>query len=1136
MLGRVRVAVLGPVEVLRDGTAVELGTRKQRALVAALALHRGRPVAVDTIVDLLWGDRPPPGVTGTLQAYVAGLRRALEPDRPARTPASVLVTVEPGYALRVEEDDSLVLDRVVTGAQRTLAALRPGWRARSSGSATPDAGTLTRTAEELGATLRLWRGTPYAELEDSAAARAERARLEELRLIALEELAVTRLALGQHAAVAADLGALTAEHPLRERLWALRAVAFTRAGRQAEALEVLRRVREVLDEELGLEPGQELRDLYSAVLRQDPGLAWTPPPEAVTGTSDETRPRAAPDARAVGEEQPPRARPEPFRPPEVGWPMVGRGRELDALTGLLDAAAGGRTAFAALTGEPGIGKSRLCREVAVAALDRGATVLLGRSSQDGSAPPLWPWTTVLRGLGEELPVGVGEEDEGSRFRSWEAIVRMLLDAARDRLLLVVLEDLHWADETSLRVLRLLAESDRPARLLVVATWRATPAPAGALADAAEALARRHALRLELGGLTDEDGRAIAAAVAGSSPSATEAAALRERTDGNPFFLVEYARLARDHRRDLGALLTEQEPPAAVTDVLARRLQRLPEPTLAVLRAAAVAGRRFTTADAAAAAGTDEDGLLDRLDPALAAGLVREQEVDRFAFAHALVLDTIRSSVPASRAARTHARLAARLDGVPGREIEAAHHWAAAGPSYRDRAWPAAVTAARSASRLHAHEQAAGLLQQALSAMDGDPAASPRDRYDVLLDLVEAHRWAGDWTSLLARAEEAIEVAESLGDVELMARAATTTIQGGLWQSAQPGSVNTAVVDALRRAHDRLPEGDSALRCRVLVSLANELYSLAPIEERTALVDEAVAMAERIGDEELQLYVHAYSFVPIWTPETGWRRVQLAEETVRRARALGNEAALVVGLSCLAGVQCELGLVDGMRANLAEARELAERLRLPYALIVLDTVELPWLAMAGRFAEAEERLRELSDLHDRTGVAATLDAVRGAQGVLAMWGGGPEAIAVVARSLEDSPLPTAAVNAGLLLRAGREDEARALLPAIPAELAQPPWWFSVIVWCLAAEAGLGLGEPELCRTAYRLLEPHAGQVCSAGSGNATGPVDAWLAMAALGIGDRDGARRHADAATRLLEEWQVPLAAQWWRDQRERLSV
>ena len=250
-----RVGILGAAEAESNGAAVDLGTRKQRALLAALAMHRGRPVPPDTIVDLLWGETPPAAVTATLQGYVARLRRALEPDRPPRAPSEVLATQQSGYALLLPDDalDAATFEATVNAAHQHLGA-----------GVTPDGPAmegLESLFEDLTSALGLWRGLPYTELEDAPAALAERARLEELRAVALEDRAVAALGLGRHAMVAGELEVLTSTYPLRERLWGLRALALTRSGRQADALEVLRQVRELLAEELGLEPGAELRAL-----------------------------------------------------------------------------------------------------------------------------------------------------------------------------------------------------------------------------------------------------------------------------------------------------------------------------------------------------------------------------------------------------------------------------------------------------------------------------------------------------------------------------------------------------------------------------------------------------------------------------------------------------------------------------------------------------------------------------------------------------------------------------------------------------------------------------------------------------------------------------------------------------------
>ncbi len=1119
---------------------MELGTHKQRALLAALALSRGRAVSVDMIIDLLWGDHPPRSVSGTLQAYVAGLRRSLEPDRPARAPASVLVTEGGGYALRLPEEalDVVGFERAVTSVHQavepiaTLGATNPFSRRE-----------LLDLARRLDGALACWRGAPFADLGDAPSAQAERARLEELRLVAVESRMVIALALGQHALAAAELEHLTRAHPLRERLWALRAVALVRAGRQAEALEVLREVREVLDAELGLDPGPELRELQSAILRQDPVLDWIAPAQSGQ-VGDGAEPQssmppavsaAVPAASPSHSGEPPASRTAAI-PAQgsaaVAWPLVGRDTQLRALTDRLAAADEDTPQFAVILGEPGIGKSRLAAEVIGVARARGARVLTGRCSQDGGAPPLWPWAAVLRGLDQDLPTVLGDE-EGAQFRTWEGIVSAVGDTASDELVVVALDDLQWADTSTLRVLRLLAETVHRGRLLVLVTWRARPEPTGSLAEVAEALARRHALRVELEGLGTEAAAELVERVAHERPTSAEADSLRDRTEGNPFFLVEFARLAAE-RGDLTSLLAEEQLPAAVHDVLVRRLARLPEPTVELLRVAAVIGRDFDLVTLAGSAGHPEEQVLDGLDVAMASGLVREDGIDHFVFAHALVRDTITAGLSASRRARLHARVAQALSMSPTRETERARHWLAAGPSHAHQAWRAAVSAAAVTRRLYAYESSEELLCAALTTMDLDPRATPRDRYDVLMQLVDAYRWMGRWTQLVATVEECIGVAGELGDVEAVALAAMAPTQGALWQSGPHGQVHAVVVDALRRSLASLPPEDSAMRCRAMLSLANELYYGATFEERRALVDEGVAMARRLADEALLLDAYQIAFAALWCHRTAEERLGYVREAIGLARALDNESALVVSLTLKAVVEGELGRVEEMWSTAAQARELAERLRLPYAFIVLDSLELPWAAMAGRFDDCERYLARIRQLQSQMEIPQGDDAAAGALITLMLWQGRSAEVGPLLAAIDGGSLPILSCRVVFHCRGGELDQARRLVAERPVDLSGDDW-FAMLNWCCAAEAALWLGDAELGSAAYERIAPYAGRSCSAGSGNAMGPTDAYLAQAAAAVGEGDLAARHADRALELMTEWRIPLVAQWFRGQRDRFG-
>ncbi len=1117
------VSVLGATEVWRGDDRVDLGTPKRRALLAALALSGGRPVSVDGLVDLIWGDQPPDGVAGTLQVYVSGLRRALEPDRPPRAPATVLVTVTPGYALHLPEGalDASRFERAVTDAHRRLAGSRQPWAVPGL-----DGEQVGAALAELDAALALWRGVPYVELGEAPSVVAERARLEELRSVALEDRAVLALVAGDHATVAAEAEVLTAQHPLRERLWAIRAVALARSGRQADALDVLRQVREVLDTELGLEPSQELRELQTLVLRQDDALAWSPPAGGVA-------PPRPPVAAVATAPEVVAAAPAVELPPLPPWPLAGRQEVLDRLLACYDAVEGGEARIASITGEPGIGKSRLVTEVAHRARDRGATVLLGRCSQDDGAPPLWPWQQVLRGLDADLPV-TDSDDEGAQFRTFEALLDRVLGAARATPTLLVMDDLHWADEPTLRVLRLLASREvGGARLLVLLTWRTHPEPTGALADLVEALARAgHGPRLTLGGLSAVDAAAVVEAVAEVAPSAPEADELAGRTDGNPFFLVEYARLARE-RGGLAALVAEADPPAAVSDVLVRRLDRLPQPTRTVLSWAAVVGREFDLPVLAEVSSVPEDDVLDRLDPALDAGLLREEGIGRYAFGHALVRDTVYAGWSATRRARAHARAAAVLDEYDDRGTEAARHWLAAGPTSAARAWRAASEAAAEVVRTrHAYGTATDLLSAALGLVDQDPAATPRDRYDLLMQRIETHRWQGDWISLLEDAQAAVTEAGRLGDVLLLADAASSTTQGAMWQTPAYGSENPGIIAALRQALEELPSSEQHRRCRVMLGLAAEAYFVSPIAEREALVDEALAVARSSGDDALLLHACLIGCLAIWRPATVRRRLELVQEAEGLATSLGDERSRVVAGAFQTIGHGELGEPGPMRACAEATRAEAERLHLPYPHMVVDALLIPWEAQAGRLDRAAELVRSV---REKTAQLRVLQAELGVVGAivsLQIWNGQEAESAAVTALLEDEYLPTTAATVALLDRAGRPAEARAFADDHAIHLDQENW-FSLLNWSFAAEVALVLGDTALAAAAYDLLAPFVGYSAGCGSGPALGPVDAFLALAARAVGDIALATRHADDAARLCEEWEVPLPARWLRGRRER---
>jgi DNA-binding SARP family transcriptional activator/streptogramin lyase len=254
----VEFLILGPLEVLNDGNAVQLGSRMQRAVLAVLLLRANEVTSTDRLIEDLWPDHAPPTALKTLRAYVSRLRRALDDDG-----SHQLRTVGSGYRLEVTPD---ALDR-----DRFEHLVADARQARDRGEA----------SELLTSALSLWRGPMLADLAYEPFAQAEITRLEELRLLAIEERIEADIELGRHAGVVGELRSLLGEHPFRERLWAALMLALYRSGRQAEALEVYREARGTLVEELGLEPGPALRAIEASILRQDSSLQLAAAPRDV---------------------------------------------------------------------------------------------------------------------------------------------------------------------------------------------------------------------------------------------------------------------------------------------------------------------------------------------------------------------------------------------------------------------------------------------------------------------------------------------------------------------------------------------------------------------------------------------------------------------------------------------------------------------------------------------------------------------------------------------------------------------------------------------------------------------------------------------------------------------------------------
>jgi hypothetical protein len=343
-----------------------------------------------------------------------------------------------------------------------------------------------------------------------------------------------------------------------------------------------------------------------------------------------------------------------------------------------------------------------------------------------------------------------------------------------------------------------------------------------------------------------------------------------------------------------------------------------------------------------------------------------------------------------------------------------------------------------------------------------------------------------------------------------------------------------MVETLRRTLQALPPQDDALRCRVMLSLAVELYYREDAaRERSALVDEGLAVARRTGDPALRLWACVAACLALFMAVDAEHRVALATEALAAAGEAGDEPGRAIALTTRAIAEQESGLIDAMEADVAAARALCERLRLAFPLVVLGWLEVPWRALRGEVPAALELWRRTVDLQARTSMPQADVSPLGALLVVQLATGtlDQELLDGVARVRELYPLPSGGVMHGLLCRAGRLDEAEALDRAGIATGDRPLTWFDPLDLALAAEGAFRLGDADLAARVYARLAPYQGRTSCAGSGTALGPVDRVLALCAAATGQRDLAARHADDALALCRAWRIPVVEGWLAEER-----
>jgi DNA-binding SARP family transcriptional activator len=1124
--GSLRFGVLGPFECADERGPVRVDQAKPRALLAMLVVRAGSVVAGERLIEDLWEQDPPRSAVNTLQTYVHKLRGLLPPG--------ALVTRDGGYELALD-------GAWVDAAQfEQLAA-----------SAAASAPSPRRRAQVLREALGLWRGEALADFADAAWAQPESARLGELRLDALERCIEAELDARQEGAVLAELHELVRAYPFRERFSGLLMLALYRQGRQADALRAYERLRRTLSEELGIGPSDQLVELERAILLQDPRL--DPP----SRTDELSVPLSA---RVVA---------------ASSGTFVGRPFERKVLEDAFKDVVAGERATVLIGGEPGIGKTSLAASFARAAAEDGALVLYGHSDADLGIP-FQPWSealghliahashdlidahTAVHGMSmaplvpELVERAVMEVDasadlDSQRQRLFRAVADLLGRVGSASPVVLLLDDLHWADRSTVELLRFFVALDRPLRVLLLATFRDSEInPDNTLSDTLASFTRQTGVRrIRLGGLNDDELLMLVELAADEPPRRRVALrdALMHETDGNPFFAVEILR----HLADMGAIahdaadswntagVDDRGLPVGVREVIRSRIGRLGKDCAAVLSVAAVVGNGFDLDVVGPIVATDVETLTDLCEHAVAAAILDHTDVPgRYLFTHALIEHSIYDDLPPTRRALAHLGVAQQLerlhaDDLPAYAGQLAHHWTAAATAHgRHKVLIYAEMAGDQAMLLLAPVEAAQRYIQALELLEEIAATDDATRARLLVGLGTAQRHSGDAAhrqTLL----DAAAIADRIGDAEVLVRAALANTRG--WNSVY-GGVDEERVAVLRGALARLADSRSLERARLLTILCLESYYAVPLSDRLALAQEAVDIARESDDQSwIVADILARNHEAISMPHTLELRIRWTTEAVERLATLRHTRTPLHSGPYVYRCLCALEDADGdtLRAAAATARQLIVENPLPF-FVYNNTFHAAWIAaLDGDIDRAEQLAEEALTLGMAAGQADAF-TVYGGQLICLRWLQGrlPELVDAVAQSRADNPGLDIyrAVDCWVKATAGRHGEVTAELDRETSDdfpgFEDQHWLTALTLW---AEAAAIIRHRDAAVLLRARLEPWHRQ-CTTTHISFGGVVAQYLAMLDRSLGDLDAADAWYAEALELHQRLASPVLVAW----------
>jgi DNA-binding CsgD family transcriptional regulator/tetratricopeptide (TPR) repeat protein len=847
--------------------------------------------------------------------------------------------------------------------------------------------------------------------------------------------------------------------------------------------------------------------------------------------------------------------PEPLRPSSMS-PFVGRAAELEKLRTLMPRAEGERRRVALLAGEPGAGKSRLAREFAAQVAMEGVLVLYG-ACDAVVRTPYGPFVEALERLvrvtdgaqlrsalgaggGEltrllpDLSVQVGglaqpvkADADTERHRLHTAVADLLANVSHTTPILLVLEDGHWADPTTLLLLRHLARSAWNARLLILATFRDSDAdlPAELSETLADLRRSDDVVRMRLEGLSGAEVSDLVSRAAGSDPNPELhelARTIHDLTAGNAFLVCELWHAAIETgivevaggQVRVARPLTEFGTPESVREVVSQRLSRLGPRTIELLELAAAAGPEFELEPVRRAAGIAEPEILAALEEAIGSGMIEEIHTKRLAcrFTHEIVRRALYDRLSRLRRAELHLRVGEALESAAAGSDRAladlAHHFGAAAPfGAAERAIDYNLRAARAANAALAFEDAAMRLRTAIEiGIQGEP-----ERAGALLELGAASHRAGKATDALDAFVSAAEIARALDSGELLARAAIG-YEDACWR---PGVIRRDAIELLEEALARVDDSSEELRIGLLAGLSRALNFVGERERGALVRDNAIALARRYEDRAGLAKVLVGSY---WARGTTPLEEILSMLTEARdlAQELGDVEIHTDAMAWRVPTFVAFGDLDSARAEVVVLRELAEHTAQPFMHHVAEHYGSAIALCDGKLADAEAMAGRSHDWarlltgRDASGThGIQMFGVRREQGRLAE-------IAPVIRILAGGAEREGPWRPGLavvLAELGMEREAKRELSRLAAEGIdgyQASLWLATLTYL--TDACAAVNDERMAAIVYPELEPLAGTNVMIGHLVACyGAADRYLGMLAAVLGEPGRAEEHFEQA-------------------------